>query len=205
MSEPTGMFTTIDARGQECPLPVVRAKKALDELGEGSVLVIVDNKTAVENLTNLAKSKHYEISTTTKSDDEFEVTLTRTAASDTGAAPMAASVATGGVVVAVSSATMGAGSDELGATLMKSFIFALTQQDELPEKVLFYNGGVTLTCEGSPVLEDLQKLSDAGVEILSCGTCLQFNELTDALKVGGVTNMYAIVEAQAQARVVIRP
>ena len=71
--------------------------------------------------------------------------------------------------------------------------------------MIFYNGGVYLTCEGSPVLEDLQKLADAGVEIFSCGTCLNFYGLQDRLKVGQVTNMYAIVEKQQQAVRIIRP
>ena len=100
---------------------------------------------------------------------------------------------------------MGAGDDDLGHTLMKAFVFALTQQDELPASVLFYNGGVKLTCEGSPLLDDLHALADAGVEVLSCGTCLNHYGLTEKLAVGEVTNMYVIVEKQMTARVVVRP
>ena len=88
---------------------------------------------------------------------------------------------------------------------MKSFLFALTQQDLLPETVLLYNGGAFLSCEGSESLEDLKKLEERGVEILTCGTCLDFYGLKDRLAVGGVSNMYEIVEKQSRASVILRP
>jgi selenium metabolism protein YedF len=108
-------------------------------------------------------------------------------------------------IVVINSRTMGTGSDELGGILIKSFIYALTQQDELPKTILFYNGGAYLTCQDSPVLEDLQSLEAQGVELLTCGTCLDFYGLKDKLAVGNVTNMYVIVEKQAKADKVIRP
>ena len=95
--------------------------------------------------------------------------------------------------------------EELGRTLMKGFLFAVGQLPQLPKTILFYNGGAHLTVEGSPVLEDLKKLEAQGVEILTCGTCLNFYGLTDRLAVGGVTNMYDIVERLATAGKVIKP
>ena len=100
---------------------------------------------------------------------------------------------------------MGSGDDELGAVLMKGFVFALTQLDELPETVLMYNGGVKLACAGSSSLDDLRALAEAGVEIMSCGTCLNHYGLAERLEVGEATNMYVIVEKQANARGIIRP
>mgnify|MGYP000470503497 CR=1 FL=1 len=97
-------------------------------------------------------------------------------------------------VVVIANDKMGEGSEELGKTLLKAFTFALTQQDNLPKTILFYNGGASLTCEGSPMLEDLKTLEAEGVEILTCGTCLNFYGLTEKLAVGGVTNMYVIAE-----------
>ena len=105
----------------------------------------------------------------------------------------------------ISSQVMGSGDDTLGASLMKAFIFSLTQQDALPDTVLFYNGGAHLTCEGSPCLEDLEALEKADVEILTCGTCLKHYGLDDKLAIGGVTNMYVIAEKQLKADVVVRP
>ena len=100
---------------------------------------------------------------------------------------------------------MGEGSEELGRILIKGFLFALTQQEHLPSTVLFYNGGAKLTTEGSASLEDLKTLEANGVEILTCGTCLDYYGLKDKLAVGGVTNMYVIVEKQMQADLVFRP
>ncbi len=111
----------------------------------------------------------------------------------------------GDLVVAVDSETMGRGSDELGKLLMKSFLFAVSQLPRLPRTVLFYNGGAKLTVEGSESLEDLRNMEAQGVEILTCGTCLNFYGLAEKLAVGGVTNMYAIVEALANAGKVIKP
>lgn len=109
------------------------------------------------------------------------------------------------MVVAVSSDRMGSGNDELGKVLIKGFIFAVTQLDELPKTMLFYNGGATLTTEGSDSLEDLKSLEAQGVEILTCGTCLDYYGLKDKLAVGSVTNMYSIVETLAGAGKIIKP
>ena len=109
------------------------------------------------------------------------------------------------MVVAVTAPWMGAGNEELGAVLIKGFLFALTQQDTLPTTILFYNGGATLTTEGSASLEDLKSLEALGVEILTCGTCLNYYGLTEKLAVGGVTNMYSIVEKLAGAGKVVKP
>jgi selenium metabolism protein YedF len=196
------MDMKVDALGDACPLPVVKAKQALNEMGIGTLEVLVDNQTAVHNLENLAKDHHCTSTVDTPKDGVFAVHIVQT---ETPKQQDATAPATQNPVVVISSATMGSGDDELGTTLMKGFIFALTQQDQLPKTVLFYNGGVRLTCEGSSSLDDLRALSEAGVDILSCGTCLKHYGLTDQLAVGDVTNMYVIAEKQLQASVVVRP
>jgi selenium metabolism protein YedF len=100
---------------------------------------------------------------------------------------------------------MGVGNDDLGKVLIKGFIFAITQLDTLPKTMLFYNGGATLTSEGSDSLEDLKSLEAQGVEIMTCGTCLDYYGLKEKLEVGSVTNMYTIVEKMAGAGRIIRP
>ena len=195
----------LDARGEACPIPVVRAKKALAEMAAGELEVLADNETAMHNLENLGKSLKLSTASETRGEAEFAVTFTKTGEEAPVAAGCGELVPAGDKVVVLSSEFMGAGDDELGATLMKAFVFALTQQDELPQVILAYNGGVKVTCEGSPALDDLKKLADAGVEIYSCGTCLNHYGLTDKLAVGEVTNMYVIAEKQLNARVVVRP
>ena len=83
--------------------------------------------------------------------------------------------------------------------------FALTKQDQLPEIILCYNSGASLTCEDSDSLEDLKSLEAEGVKILTCGTCLDFYGLKEKLAVGGVTNMYEIVEIMESAGTIVRP
>jgi selenium metabolism protein YedF len=115
-----------------------------------------------------------------------------------------AAPARGPVVVAIGSAEMGNGDPKLGKILMKSFLYSLTQLDALPQTVLFFNGGVRMTTEGSESIEDLKALEAQGVEILSCGTCLDFYGLKDKLRVGGITNMYVIAQTMAEAGNVVK-
>ena len=112
--------------------------------------------------------------------------------------------ARGPVVVAIGSSEMGNGDPKLGKILMKSFLYSLTQLDALPQTVLFFNGGVRMTTEGSESIEDLKALEAQGVEILSCGTCLDFYGLKDKLCVGGITNMYVIAQTMAEAGNVVK-
>ena len=199
----------VNAMGDACPIPVVKTLRALKELnGAGTVQTLVDNKVAVENLTRLAESKGCTIETEQLGEKEYRVTITvgedaelPENADGICTLPAAADIS----VVVVSADHMGEGDETLGKILLKGFLFALTQQETLPKTILFYNGGAFVTCEGSASLEDLQKLAEQGVEILTCGTCLNHYGLTEKLRVGGVSNMYVIVEKQMQATKVIRP
>ena len=200
----------LDERGKPCPLPVVETKKALEAAPDGETAeVLVDNEIAVQNLTRMAAGNRLPVRSEKKGEHLFLVTME--VAEPVGDAPVeepALSCAPdqrGDLVVAVDSETMGRGSDELGRLLMKSFLFAVGQLPQLPKTILFYNGGAKLTVEGSESLEDLKGLEAQGVEILTCGTCLNFYGLADRVAVGGVTNMYAIVETLANAGKVIKP
>lgn len=108
-------------------------------------------------------------------------------------------------MVVIGTSCLGSGDDTLGATLMKGFLYALSQQEHLPRTILFYNGGAKVTTEGSVSIEDLKNMEAQGVEIRTCGTCLNYYGLTDKLAVGSVTNMYDIVETMTSAGKVIRP
>ncbi len=198
----------VNAVGDQCPVPVVKATKALKALkGAGIVEVHVDNEIPVQNLTRLASSKGLKSFAEKKDEKLFIVTITADAplAEDGEDGSAACQMdKRGNVVVAVASDHMGHGNEELGKVLMKGFIYALSQLDELPKTILFYNGGATLTTEGSESLEDLKSMEAQGVEILTCGTCLDYYNLKDKLVVGGVTNMYTIVEKLAKADRIIK-
>ena len=198
----------VDAIGQACPMPVVLAIQALKELdGDGTLEVHVDNEIAIQNLTRMAASRNLTAVAQKLEEKHFVVRIDAVGGSAPAEEPAPACIPDlrQHTVVAVGSAAMGQGSDELGAILMKGFLYALTQQEHLPDTILFYNGGATIPVEGSVSLEDLRTLEAMGVEILTCGTCLNYHGLTDKLAVGSVTNMYDIVEKLTEAGKVIRP
>ena len=178
----------LDERGKQCPLPVIEAKKALEASAPGEkVEVVVDNEIAVQNLSKMADHKGLAVCSEKTGEREFLVTITAGEGNGEAAeAPAAAEEVTctpdgrrKGMVVVLSSNQMGQGDEALGKLLMKGFVFALTQQDMLPETILLYNSGAFLSCEGSDNLEDLKTLEAQGVEILTCGTCLNHYGLAE--------------------------
>lgn len=200
----------VNALGDACPIPVVKTIKALAALGgAGTIETLVDNEVAVENLKRLASEKGCGVSVEKAAEKEWHVTfdVPEGLSVDAGEADDAQCLvpAKKNLVIQVSSDAMGAGSDELGRNLMKAFIYAVTQQDDLPATMLFYNGGAHLTCEGSPALDELKALAEQGVEILTCGTCLNHYGIADKLAVGEVTNMYVICQKLEQASNIVRP
>ena len=211
------MLKVVNAMGDACPIPVVKTKNAIKELiGAGMVETLVDNEIAVQNLTKMAQQKNYGVRSEKLGENQYRVIMTIGESADEAGAeaveeettaeePCIPDAAKANKVVVISSSYMGTGDDELGAVLMKGFIYALSQQDELPKTILFYNSGAKLACEMSPTLEDLMSLEANGVEILTCGTCLNHYGLTEKLKVGGVTNMYVITEKMMQADLIVKP
>lgn len=204
----------VDAMGDQCPIPVIKTKKALKEITETTLVELhVDNEIAVQNLSKMAKQKNLEYKCEKLEEQHYIIKIN---AETEGVSIQQKAPAENdkeicypdrksNTVVVLSSNQMGNGSEELGQILMKGFIFALTELDELPSTVLLYNSGVKLSTEGSNSIEDLKTLQAQGVEILSCGTCLNYYDLTEKLQVGDVTNMYFILEKMAQADKIIRP
>lgn len=206
----------IDAFGETCPKPVIRAMKALAEPGaDGSVRVLVDNTVAVENLKRLAASKQGSAEVA-EVEGGWAVTVSGVPAelagnpqgtdaalaeagiacpvSGDGDAAAPAPAARRQVTVFVGSSTFGQGAEELGRILIKGLVYAFSQADEVLHRIVFFNDGARLTCEGSEMLDDIRELERRGCEVLTCGTCLDFHGIKDRLAVGGVTNLYAISE-----------
>ena len=192
----------VNCLGLECPLPVIEAKKALAAVEEGSwVDISVDGNTQVQNLTRMAQNQGFLVETEPLGEN-FIVHIQK---GKEQAEAEASAPAAGPTTVVFSSDCMGRGDDELGHILMKAFVFSVTQMDPLPDRLIFYNYGVKLTTAGSPVLEDLKRLGQAGMEIFSCGTCLKHLGLEDQLQVGQVSNMYDILEMQLKSDHLIKP
>jgi len=204
------MEKIIDCKGMACPLPVVNAKKAAEELGAGDVLtVLVDNEIAVQNLSRFAEHKSFTVSAEKKADKEYAVIMqiAKGAAEPVQKEEVSCVMDSRrkGMLVVLSANVMGTGDPKLGTSLMKAFVFALTKQDQLPDTILCYNTGAYLTCEGADTLEDLKLLESEGVTVLACGTCRDFYGLKEELAVGGATNMYDIVERMENAAQIIKP
>ncbi|MEB3024389.1 MULTISPECIES: sulfurtransferase-like selenium metabolism protein YedF [unclassified Parvimonas] len=194
----------INAKGLACPQPLILTKKAVENSEEKEFLVIVDNDTAVKNLEKFSKSSNLNFRFEKKSDNEFNVYVTKSNETNLQEATAFCSVGNSSdVVIAISKDFMGNGSEELGKLLIKGFIYTSSEYEKLPKTLVFFNSGVKLTCEESPCTDDLQKLKDKGVEIISCGTCLDYFGLKEKLLVGEISNMYTIYETLFNAEKVI--
>lgn len=206
------MSVEIDCRGLNCPVPVIQTKKAMESNPEDLIITIVDNEAARENVKKLAENAGYQVTVAEKT-GLFHLRMEKEKAREgmeiNPAVPAAEKVlerrpaGDRDTIIYLSTDKMGSGSDELGQVLMKSYFYALTEAQPYPKTLLFVNAGVNLSTEGSPVLDYLKILADAGVELLSCGTCLDYFGLKDQLAIGDVTNMYSIVEKMNEAAKVI--
>lgn len=193
------MGKEVDCRGLNCPQPVINTKKALEGIGEGTIVTIVDNEVAKENVRKLAQKMNAEVEIENK-EGEFYITITKGSHDQQAEVPKPQEqVSDGEFVILISNDKMGTGANKLGEILMKSYLYTLTEVEPRPKKLIFVNNGVKLNCEGSDSIENIQTLEKLGVEILSCGTCLDYYGLKDKLQVGSITNMYTIVESLHEA------
>jgi len=212
----------IDNRGLACPLPVIKTKKALQALqtlqglateidSENGVnlVSIVDNEAALENVTRMLEKEGYLTHVQRRGEDTYihivekgkteanekieanENSISRRI-DDSGAADGVGSVE--GTTVVITSSTLGQGKEELGIILMRSFIISIKEMKFLPARIIFLNSGVLLTAKKSLVLDDLRELEEGGVQIFSCGTCVDYYQLKDEMAIGRITNIYDIVE-----------
>lgn len=193
------MDNIINCKGLNCPEPVINTKKYFDSISQGEGTVIVDNEVAKNNIIKFAKNNNY-LSEIVKMENELyyikvvkevENTKDKNSLND-------------GYTILVTTDKLGEGSEELGKILMKSYFYAVSENDKLPTNIIFLNSGVFLTTEGSEVLDILEAMGKKGVAISSCGTCLDFYNLKDKLKLGEISNMYFIVEKISNSSKVIK-
>lgn len=183
----------INAKNLACPLPVIEAKKALQETDELEILV--DNEIATQNLKKLAEQLGYDYSVQKNDDTEYVVRIVKQRKSKkTTNEPNVSSTPSNEYTVVINTDVLGKGDERFSQNLLKMFIYTLTEQSVLPKRILFYNLGVQFVTADSPVLEDLQRLVEGGTEILACGACLDYYQLSEKVVIGEVTNMYRIIE-----------
>ncbi|MBX9136883.1 MULTISPECIES: sulfurtransferase-like selenium metabolism protein YedF [unclassified Clostridium] len=192
----------IDAKGKNCPMPVIMAKKEID-LGVKFFEIEVDNKIAVENLKKLANSQGF-VTKVEENNGNFKVDFSNGCEECEeilekieGKKPL------GDWAVFVNKEIIGAGSDELGISLMKMFFYTISEGEDLPKSILFMNGGVKVPTLNEQAIEHLKVLENKGVELLVCGACLNFYGLEEKLAVGKISNMYDITNAMKESAKVI--
>lgn len=194
---------TLDVRGLACPEPIVRAKRAMIDEREPRVLLVVDSGVTRDNLKKFAASKGLSFAEVQEG-AEWKITLTA-AGEPVAGAPAAAVALKKGPVVLCREETFGEPSGELGTILIRAFFKTLGDLETPPERIIFINAGVRLACRDEAVIDYCRKLEEAGVEIVSCGTCLDYFHLLSELKVGRVGNMYDIAGALMEAGHVVEP
>ncbi|WP_086314278.1 selenium metabolism protein YedF [Enterococcus sp. 7F3_DIV0205] len=194
-------MSKINAIGKPCPIPVIEAKKAVREIKNsgGIVEIAVDNEVSVENLRKMASGLGLKATSQKLNSDEYTVEIVVPKNQE----QIDSTAQNSELVIAFGRKTMGDGDPDLGAMLLKSYIYSLTELDTPPEHLLFFNSGAFLTNQASNALKDLHVLLEKGTQISTCGACLDFYQIKESLAIGEITNMYGIAEVMAQAKKVI--
>jgi selenium metabolism protein YedF len=201
----------VDTKGQLCPAPLIAAKRALKETAEDeSFIVLTDNKTSFDNLKRFLKDNKTEFQVSVTG-GVWALTIKKTTGElikpnvEEYCAPVVTHFEKGSYVVVISSDKMGEGDEQLGLLLMTTFINAIKDLDELPQKLLFYNNGVKLVTNNSPVIETLRDLEKMGVELMLCGTCVNHYSLGSVVGAGIISNMYTMAGIMASSDKVLKP
>ena len=201
----------VDTKGQLCPAPLIATKRALKETAAGeSFIVLTDNQTSFNNVSRFLKDNNtgFQVS---ESGGVWTLTVTRTdgdvvqTSSEDYCTSSIAHFQKGNFIIVITSDKMGEGDNELGHLLMTNFIKAIKDLDKLPQKMVFYNKGVTLVTKNSPLIDHLTDIEKMGVEILLCATCVNHYAIKDIVGAGTLSNMYTIAEVMASAANIVRP
>ncbi|MFH2129666.1 MAG: sulfurtransferase-like selenium metabolism protein YedF [bacterium] len=193
----------IDARGLACPAPVILTKDVVETDAPDSIVVVVDNKAAGENVSRYLQSQSYQADTVKKG-DQFRITGSRGEGPERQVAVVPEPEKDQQkIMVMVTTDRMGSGDDALGLKLMVNFLKTVREMGDDLWRLVFVNAGVKLTIEGAETLDPLKELEAGGLHILVCGTCLDHFQLLEKKQVGQTTNMLDIVMAMQFADKVI--
>lgn len=198
------MKKLIDARNLPCPQPLMLVKKAIDTEDPDVVEITVNSSAAKENILKYVNHVKLEVTDIVESGEEYIISIS-TGKPEKEPAPAPSVVENQaddflmderpmGKIIFFNTDKIGNENPELGELLMKGFIYTIAELENKPGVLIFMNDGIRLTVEGSDSIGNLKKLENSGVDILVCGTCLEYLKLQDKLKVGSVSNMYDITE-----------
>ena len=187
----------IDCTGLQCPIPVGKIKRYFDSIGEGDAIVYVDNEIANGNIIKYAMGQGYHVESNINLDGNYEIIIEKR-----GCLEILEEIKK--IVIVITSDKLGEGNDKLGDSLMTSYFDSLSEEENLPTKIIFLNGGVKLICRGSKVIEGIHILQEKGVKIYASKKCLQTFNLSNELLIGKEIDMTRIVEIMNSADNVIK-
>lgn len=196
------MATELDCRGLACPAPVLQTKEHIEQEHPESLIVLVDNEAARQNVSRFLSTQRFAVSVEEKG-GQFRITGTRGEQTQVEQPEMNPDAAEKKIMVMVATDRMGVGDDELGRKLLFNFLKTLKEMGPQLWRLVFVNNGVKLTIEGAETLPILHDLAAEGVTILVCGTCLDHFKLLERKQVGETTNMLDIVTAMQLADSVV--
>ncbi|WP_346886881.1 sulfurtransferase-like selenium metabolism protein YedF [Clostridium sp. UBA4395] len=192
----------IDCRGLNCPIPVVNTKKYFDALESGIGVTVVDNEVAKNNVVKFAQGNGFNYEIEEREGNIYYITITKGEVTVEELNLKSSKEKEETFTIVIGSDKLGNGDDELGTALIKSYLFALSEAEVIPTNLVFLNAGVKLVVEGALTLDSLKRLVERGVNVQSCGLCLDFYGLKENLAVGEISNMYAIIEMMNKGKTI---
>lgn len=178
----------IDARGLECPKPIILAENALSKIEEGILTIIIDNEGSLENLKKYATrfGYYYEVE---KDENYWKLKIVKGYTCQLNNIPEKSIKKN--LLVIISSDVIGK-DENLGRILMKAFFDTMIVTKQLPQMIFLMNTAVKLSTVDEEFVSILKKVEQMGTEVFTCGTCLKYYNLEDSLKVGyrGTTNHF---------------
>ncbi len=192
----------IDCRGLNCPIPVVNTKKYFDALESGIGVTVVDNEVAKNNVVKFAQGNGFNYEIEEREGNIYYITITKGEVKVEELNLKNSNEKEETFTIVIGSDKLGNGDDELGTALIKSYLFALSEAEVIPTNLVFLNAGVKLVVEGALTLDSLKRLVERGVNVQSCGLCLDFYGLKENLAVGEISNMYAIIEMMNKGKTI---
>ncbi|MGN9162946.1 sulfurtransferase-like selenium metabolism protein YedF [Clostridium sulfidigenes] len=192
----------IDCRGLNCPIPVVNTKKYFDALESGIGVTVVDNEVAKNNVVKFAQGNGFNYEIEEREGNIYYITITKGEVTVEELNLKSSKEKEETFTIVIGSDKLGNGDDELGTALIKSYLFALSEAEVIPTNLVFLNAGVKLVVEGALTLDSLKRLVERGVNVQSCGLCLDFYGLKENLAVGEISNMYAIIEIMNKGKTI---
>jgi selenium metabolism protein YedF len=196
------MNKKIDCRNMACPQPVLETKKALEEMEEGILEVLVNSVSSVQNVKRYAMNNGFEPKVEDLGNGETLITIVKgyecaIVADDEDEEKF--------LNKSLFIKTDKVGNGELGSVLMKGFLKTTLEFKKLPKNIIFVNEGVFLTTkeENAEVIEILKEFEKRGVKIYSCGLCMNhYNIPAGELKVGEIGNAYDTMDMLLHTEVI---